>query len=59
MFLVIFRFWWFFGLFLGFNGILVFFFRLQGILVFFFHIREYFSHFLGGRGVSVIFKFIG
>ena len=59
VFLVIFRFRWFFGLFLGFNGILVFFQASRYISFFFFHIREYFSHFLGGRGVSVIFKFIG
>ena len=54
VFLVSFRFQWFFGLFLGFNGILVFF-QASKVYQFFFMFREYFSHFLGGRGVSVIF----
>ena len=62
VFLVIFRFRWFFGLFLGFNGILVFF-QASKVYQFFFMFREYFSHLQGLLNyillILVFFRFQG
>ena len=66
--LVIFRFWWYFGHFIGFRGILVIFcvlggilviFRLEGILVIFWTLGVFLFNFLGFRGMLVIFRFWG
>ena len=52
--MVIFRFWGYFGHFLGFSGILVIFYVSVGILVIFWF-RMYFGHFMGFGGILVIF----
>ena len=65
VFLVIFRFWQFFGIFLGFNGILVFLLGFKGILVLFhysgvfqpfFRWQGCFGHFLSLLGKLAFFQ---